>query len=746
MKDTVHELAGRLEAKGPDDQSWYTAHCPFHNDQHPSLRFNHHGFRCMGCGEKGNLKKLADKLGIDVPPSQIKGLTLTDLAIDKGIAEFFLADLGITDGFIGSSNNRRPCVDITYMDESHQVRAIQKRLSSADSPRFIWRRGDHPIPYGLWKLMEIRSAGFVIIVEGASDCWTLWFHGIPALGLPGASTWKPEYARLLEGVEAYLWIESDSGGQTFLQSVSQTLPDIKTILAPEHAKDPSALYLYNKQAFVSSFQCLMADAIRISDLQALQQSEDTIRLYDKVKHLAEDPHLIQRLIHTIKECGYAGDVRPALCAYIALTSRLLHKPLNIIFVAQSGSGKNASIEAVLPLFLEDIYYMVRASSQKALIYANQDFQHRIVILWEADSIPEEGPAASAIRSLMSDQRLEYDVVEKDNSGKHIVRHIRKDGPTGIITTSTKPLREQASTRMLTVSIADTPDQTRAVLQAIAQETETNPELVNEISAWIDFQQWLNVSGVQDVSVPFAQALAEKFPVDAVRIRRDFSQILSVIKTFALIHQAQRQRDNKGRSIASLDDYRLTCWLLEDVLSTTVTGGASSAIRETVQAVNELYQPEKPVSLPMLMDHLGLARSSISYRVSRAIAGGWLVNLSKQKGMPAQLKAGLPLPDRSFLPDADALVCSIPPENRSNTRTPQSNQPVSKLNSGQEVFEYPFEHHQPFEHLFEQSRESKFVAKNANSDTGVRMFESNKEDCTHTRDHETDVSKQWSLEI
>jgi hypothetical protein len=52
-------------AKGPDSKGWYTALCPFHTDiKHPNLRFRQTGFICMACNEKGNLQKLALKLGV----------------------------------------------------------------------------------------------------------------------------------------------------------------------------------------------------------------------------------------------------------------------------------------------------------------------------------------------------------------------------------------------------------------------------------------------------------------------------------------------------------------------------------------------------------------------------------------------------------------------------------------------------------------------------------------------------------
>jgi hypothetical protein len=33
--------------------------------------------------------------------------------------------------------------------------------------------------------MDARKEGYIVIVE-ESDCWALWFHGIPAMGIPGA--------------------------------------------------------------------------------------------------------------------------------------------------------------------------------------------------------------------------------------------------------------------------------------------------------------------------------------------------------------------------------------------------------------------------------------------------------------------------------------------------------------------------------------------------------------------------------
>lgn len=66
MKPWIDEVFKNIKGlSGPDSRGWYTGFCPFHEDKRrPNLRLRESGFKCMTCGEKGNLKKLAAKLGI----------------------------------------------------------------------------------------------------------------------------------------------------------------------------------------------------------------------------------------------------------------------------------------------------------------------------------------------------------------------------------------------------------------------------------------------------------------------------------------------------------------------------------------------------------------------------------------------------------------------------------------------------------------------------------------------------------
>ncbi len=196
--------------------------CLVHDDHQPSARYNieKHVWFCDVCGTGGGAFELARRLGIAQPEQSGTGLTVEELADAKGLPIDFLRALGVTNGWSGSGADRSRCVDIPYMTVDGEVLAIRKRLRLTGEPRCKWRRGDKVMPYGLWRLKDARQAGTVLLVEGETDCWTLWHAGIPALGVPGASTWQPEWATHLEGIaKVFVWKEPDQGGDTLLRRI-----------------------------------------------------------------------------------------------------------------------------------------------------------------------------------------------------------------------------------------------------------------------------------------------------------------------------------------------------------------------------------------------------------------------------------------------------------------------------------------------------------------------------------------------
>jgi hypothetical protein len=369
---------------------------------------------------------------------------------------------------------------------------------------------------------------------------------------------------------------------------------------------------------------------------------------------------------------------------VAFSSRYQKRPINLYYRGQPASGKNFAVDSTLQVIPREFYHKVTANSPRSLIYTTEEFKNRHVVMAEADSIPADGPAASVLRSIAEDAQVAYETVEKNpETGQFETRRIIKDGPTGFITTGVRPLEAQMASRVLECSISDDPSQTKLIIETEAREAESEiPGAEPDNTRFLAYQYWLHIRGEKRVTVPFAAALASKVKIGSVRMRRDFRQLLSAIKTLAFLTQKHRERTREGAIIASLEDYAKAKELLADTFDTMAADGITPAIRATVEAVKE----GEEVSESDLVARLELSKSTIWYRVRGALRGRWLKNLEARRGLPARLVRGAPLPEAvSGLPTVDELRDALEHLAHSNGHS-NGPQPTGGLRQTEEVFE------------------------------------------------------------
>ena len=344
----------------------------------------------------------------------------------------------------------------------------------------------------------------------------------------------------------------------------------------------------------------------------------------------------------VAEIGLAGEVAAAQLVYLGVTSRVFDRPASMAVKGVSSAGKSYTVEQVLRFFPDDAYYALTAMSERALAYLDEPLLHRFLVLYEAAGIGDE-MASYLIRSLLSENRIRYVTVDKTD-GELAAREIEIPGPTGLPTTSTRDLHPENETRLLTIGMTDTADQTRRVLDSIADETRRSDDLDD----WRSLQAWI-ASTPAKVTIPYAKALASLVLPIAVRLRRDFTQLLTLIRAHAVLHRGSRETDEAGRIIASIDDYTVVRGLVAHVISEGLGAGVSDATRETVDAVRELVavqlSPDDGVKLKALADRFDLERSTVTRRVQVARRAGYVLNLEQKRGQPMRLVIGDPLPDQ-----------------------------------------------------------------------------------------------------
>ncbi len=584
------------------------------------------------------------------------GITLAQLAETKHLDIDFIKSLGVKD----TKYDKLPAVKIPWYNAQGQEVSIHFRLKMHEPGRFRWRSGDRPSrqqPYGINRLPQIMKAGWVLIVEGESDCWTCWAKGIPALGAPGKGVFPSEWSKYLDGIDVYVWQEPDAEDFTWI--VYKAAAHCKVIITPENVKDISQAHIQGKD-IVSLLENLKVSAIPVANLVEQANDTKTIELYQQAKAIIESADPLEVVEQAIREAGYGGDIRPAIITYYSATSRVLAMregamPVHLLLAGLTSAGKSFTLRVILGLLPPEAYHVIDAGSPRVLIYDDADLQHRVLIFGEADSLPagEDNPAASAIRNLLQDHSMHYNVTEKDaETGNYTVRKIYKPGPTVLITTSTKPLGDQLNSRLYTLECSDTAEQIAAALGAQARlelgEINNSPN-----DQMVAFQAYLQVKTPWKVIVPFARVLAEAMGKmkAAPRILRDYARLISLIKVVAILRHHNRQTDDSGHIVAQLEDYEIIRSLIGEMYIESTTGAAAN-IRQLVEAVRELQQAkaeDEVITNTALSKRLDIGIKQVTRRAKKAMRQGWLVNKEQRKSYPADYAIGEPMPPADGLP-------------------------------------------------------------------------------------------------
>ena len=369
---------------------------------------------------------------------------------------------------------------------------------------------------------------------------------------------------------------------------------------------------------------------------------------DENSGVAHHARILDSFIQDLGSVGVVGEERAAKLIYLGLTSRVLDRPVNIAVKGPSSAGKSHLVDSVLRFFPPKAYIALSAMSEKAILYDEESFQHRVLVLFENAGL--NGPTALyLVRSLLSEGRLTYKVTERSSHGKFRTRSIAKQGPTALLTTTTRAvIHEENETRLLSVTIDDSPQQTKRILMTSAQPPGSPPDL----KPWTKLQEWLQ-SAQSRVVIPYAERLAGLIPPIAVRLRRDFPTVLNLIRAHAVLHQLTRERTADGEIIASLEDYAVVRELVGDLVAQGVGSSVSPAIRETVAAVREAGG--RALSVSELARLLQLDKSAASRRVKVAIRCGYLENQETRRGKPALLGLADLLPEEvTVLPPPEVL--------------------------------------------------------------------------------------------
>jgi hypothetical protein len=471
-----------------------------------------------------------------------------------------------------------------------------------------------------------------------------------------------------DGIETiYIVIEPDKGGESVRKWLGQSSIRARARVLQLPVKDPSAMHIADPAGFKRAWQVALLGAVPWTAVEAEERSEERAEAWELCADLARSENILAEFDRALGIVGLVGERRVAKLIYLAVTSRLLDRPVSIAIKGPSSGGKSFTVESVLRFFPGEAFYALTAMSDRALAYSTEPLKHRHLVIYEAAGMASDF-STYLIRSLLSEGRLRYETVEKTRDGLE-PKLIEREGPTGLIVTTTSlRLHPENETRMLSLTVSDTRDQTAAVFRALANGGTHRADL----SRWQALQTWLAAS-MREVVIPYAPALAEMVPPVAIRLRRDFKMLLTLIRAHTLLHQARRRKDANGRLVAEVADYAAVREMVADLVAEGAEVTIRPEVRETVRAVVDLLADDREeVKQADIKKVLKLDKSVVSRRVTAAVDANVLRNLEDRKGRPARLILGDPLPEEiELLPKPDRLHgCTIAEGNR-HTASPHS---------------------------------------------------------------------------
>ena len=241
--------------------------------------------------------------------------------------------------------------------------------------------------------------------------------------------------------------------------------------------------------------------------------------------------IFQTILEDYEKLGLVGESHNKLMCYLAATTRLMEKPLNILVLSSSGAGKSTLQDKTLKLMPPEDVIRTSAISDKALFY-QKSLKGKILALEEASGMKD----TYAIRTLISEGYLMQESVSGCQS---VSRYV--EGGCAIFQTTTNPeINPETKSRFFVLGVDESKEQTRRILERQRKSHTLEGVMGNLDEAEIVFrhQTFQRMLLPYTVVNPFADMLF--YEDDRLQARRDQPKFLNLCNAVAFLNQMKKQ--------------------------------------------------------------------------------------------------------------------------------------------------------------------------------------------------------------
>jgi predicted transcriptional regulator len=181
-----------------------------------------------------------------------------------------------------------------------------------------------------------------------------------------------------------------------------------------------------------------------------------------------------------------------------------------------------------------------------------------------------------------------------------------------------------------------------------------------------------------VFIPYVESLAQYFPHEILRTRRDYSRFLALVETSAILHQEQRPKQEIDSTVflrATLADYEIARILCEESLLRSIYELPPKTV-ELIHKAAGLLKDGKgsengTFTITDLSKELEWDRDTVTKWLKQAQKKTFITLVAENVGNKGSRYCleGKPLPNESFLPTVETLARLNPNESTEGIYNP-----------------------------------------------------------------------------
>ncbi len=313
---------------------------------------------------------------------------------------------------------------------------------------------------------------------------------------------------------------------------------------------------------------------RLGEIEKKVETKPTLKdLTEKERAEAikflQTPNLMQRTNELLGESGIIGETINRQILWLVYSSRKRPKPLHVICLGASGTGKTYLQEKVSRFIPETEKFTFTASSENAFYYLEPyDLCHKVVLIEDMDGVQY---LLYPLRELQTKQWISKVVPVKDSQGNNKTRNLEVHGPICLSGTTTKErLYEDNANRCLLIHLDDSDDQQEAIMAYQRKLSAGKVDSFAELEAGQKLEHLQRVLEPVKVINPYAESL--RIPNRCFKPLRTHDHYLQFIETVTWYHQYQREEQAHQETgeiyiETTLEDIAIANQLMKEVLLT-----------------------------------------------------------------------------------------------------------------------------------------------------------------------------------